>query len=66
MIILKIAKGGAGNFGDEMVKHAPDMVETIDSTTQGASVFLDPTGAEVGDKVVGPTGGEELRMRISI
>lgn len=41
---------------DEMVKHAPDMTETIDSATQGASLFLDPTGSEVGDKVVGEEG----------
>jgi aliphatic nitrilase len=39
-----------------MVKHAPDMAETIDSATQGASLFLDPTGTEVGDKVVGEEG----------
>lgn len=39
-----------------MVKHAPSMEETIDGATQGASLFLDPTGAEVGDKVVGEEG----------
>ena len=39
-----------------MVKHAPDMAETIDGATQGASLFHDPTGAEVGDKVAGEEG----------
>ena len=39
-----------------MVKHAPEMTETLDSVTQGASLFLDPTGSEVGDKVVGEEG----------
>ena len=41
---------------DEMVKHAPSMEETLDSVTQGASLFLDPTGSEVGEKVVGEEG----------
>jgi aliphatic nitrilase len=39
-----------------MINHAPEMAETIDSVTQGASLFLDPTGSEVGDKVVGEEG----------
>lgn len=49
-------KGIADQYEDEMVKHAPEMAETIDSATQGASLFLDPTGSEVGDKVVGEEG----------
>ena len=48
--------GEADKCEDEMVKHAPDMAETIDGATQGASLFLDPTGSEVGDKVVGEEG----------
>jgi nitrilase len=48
--------GKADKYKDEMVKHAPDMAETIDGATQGASLFLDPTGSEVGDKVVGEEG----------
>ena len=39
-----------------MINHAPDMAETLDSVTQGASLFLDPTGTEVGEKVVGEEG----------
>lgn len=41
---------------DEMVKHAPSMEETIDSVTQGASLFLDPTGAQVGEEIQGQEG----------
>ena len=41
---------------DEMIKHAPSMEETLDSLTQGASLFLDPTGAQVGDEIQGQEG----------
>ena len=34
----------------------PAAAETIDSATQGASLFLDPTGAQVGDQVQGEEG----------
>ena len=39
-----------------MVKHAPEAAETIDSVTQGASLFLDPTGTQVGEQVQGEEG----------
>ena len=39
-----------------MVKHAPEAAETIDSATQGASLFLDPTGSQVGEQVQGEEG----------
>lgn len=39
-----------------MVKHAPGAAETIDSATQGASLFLDPTGSQVGEQVQGEEG----------
>ena len=39
-----------------MVKHAPSAAETIDSVTQGASLFLDPTGSQIGDQVQGEEG----------
>ena len=41
---------------DAMVKHAPSAAETIDSVTQGASLFLDPTGSQVGEQVQGEEG----------
>jgi nitrilase len=41
---------------DELVKHAPSSAETLDSLTQGASLFLDPTGTQVGEQVVGEEG----------
>ena len=41
---------------DEMVKHSPSMAGTLDSVTQGASLFLDPTGAQVGEHVQGEEG----------
>ena len=41
---------------DELVKHEPLAAETLDSVTQGASLFLDPTGAQVGDEVVAEEG----------
>ena len=41
---------------DEMVKHAPSMEETLDSVTQGASLFLDPAGAQVGEEIQGQEG----------
>lgn len=34
----------------------PSAAETIDSLTQGASLFLDPTGAQIGDQVQGEEG----------
>jgi aliphatic nitrilase len=39
-----------------MVKHAPSMEKTLDSNTQGASLFLDPTGAQVGEYIQGEEG----------
>lgn len=39
-----------------MVKHAPSTAETIDSVTQGASLFIDPTGSQVGEQVQGKEG----------
>ncbi|KAI5363717.1 putative carbon-nitrogen hydrolase, nitrilase/Cyanide hydratase [Septoria linicola] len=42
---------------DEIVKHAgPAAGETLDSLTQGASLFLGPTGAQVGEQVQGEEG----------
>lgn len=38
------------------MKNTPDAAETLDSVTQGASLFLDPTGAQVGDQVKGEEG----------
>ncbi|KAK5135766.1 hypothetical protein LTR08_004752 [Meristemomyces frigidus] len=44
------------NMRDALVRHAPSAAETLDSVTQGASLFLDPTGAQVGEEVVGEEG----------
>lgn len=41
---------------DAIVKHTPSAAETLDNVTQGASLFLDPTGAQVGDQVQGEEG----------
>ncbi|KAK1821488.1 hypothetical protein LTR12_004049 [Friedmanniomyces endolithicus] len=41
---------------DELIKHAPEAAATLDGITQGASLFLDPTGAQVGEEVVGEEG----------
>lgn len=41
---------------DEMIEHSPSIAETLDSLTQGASLFLDPTGAQVGESIVGEEG----------
>ena len=41
---------------DEIVNHIPTAAQTLDSVTQGASLFLDPTGAQVGEQVVGEEG----------
>ncbi|KAK3672197.1 hypothetical protein LTR78_007950 [Recurvomyces mirabilis] len=41
---------------DELISAIPSAAETLDSVTQGASLFLDPTGAQVGDQVVGEEG----------
>lgn len=38
------------------MKHTPSSAETLDSLTQGASCFLDPTGAQVGEQVRGEEG----------
>ena len=38
------------------MKHDPSAAETLDSVTQGASLFLDPTGAQVGEQVQGEEG----------
>ncbi|KAK4574076.1 hypothetical protein LTR86_001837 [Recurvomyces mirabilis] len=40
----------------EIISAIPSAAETLDSVTQGASLFLDPTGAQVGDQVVGEEG----------
>ena len=39
-----------------IVDHAPSSAETLDSLKQGASLFLDPTGAQVGEQVQGEEG----------
>ena len=41
---------------DVIVKHAPSSAETLDTITQGASLFIDPTGAQIGEQVVGEEG----------
>ena len=41
---------------DAIVKHSPSSAETLDSLTQGASLFLDPTGAQVGEQIQGEEG----------
>ena len=41
---------------DEIVKFTPSAAETLDSLTQDASLFLDPTGAQVGEQVQGEEG----------
>ncbi|EME42573.1 hypothetical protein DOTSEDRAFT_155462 [Dothistroma septosporum NZE10] len=41
---------------DAIVKATPSAAETLDSLTQGASLFLDPTGAQVGEMVQGEEG----------
>lgn len=38
------------------MKHAPSSAATLDSLTQGASIFLDPTGAQVGEQIQGEEG----------
>ena len=38
------------------MKHTPSAAETLDSLTQGASLFLDPSGAQVGEEVQGEEG----------
>lgn len=39
-----------------IIDHAPSSAETLDSLKQGASLFLDPTGAQVGEQVQGEEG----------
>lgn len=41
---------------DALVKHTPSAAETLDSVTQGASMFLDPTGSQIGEQVQGEEG----------
>lgn len=41
---------------DMIVKHAPSSAQTLDGTKQGASLFLDPTGAQVGEYIQGEEG----------
>ncbi|KAI9709108.1 MAG: hypothetical protein M1820_003554 [Bogoriella megaspora] len=41
---------------DTLVKHDPNVAETLDNVTQGASLFLDPTGTQVGEQVQGEEG----------
>ncbi|KAF2105047.1 carbon-nitrogen hydrolase [Rhizodiscina lignyota] len=41
---------------DMIVKHAPSSAETLDNVTQGASLFLDPTGSQVGEQIQGQEG----------
>ncbi|KXL47801.1 MAG: hypothetical protein FE78DRAFT_105657 [Acidomyces sp. 'richmondensis'] len=39
-----------------LVKHSPSSAETLDNVTQGASLFLDPTGSQIGEQVQGEEG----------
>ena len=39
-----------------IVKHAPSSAQTLDGIKQGASLFLDPTGAQVGEYIQGEEG----------
>ncbi|KAF7190937.1 Nitrilase [Pseudocercospora fuligena] len=41
---------------DTIIKHSPSSAETLDSLTQGASLFLDPTGAQIGEHIQGEEG----------
>ncbi|KAF2174050.1 hypothetical protein M409DRAFT_62217 [Zasmidium cellare ATCC 36951] len=41
---------------DALTKTHPSALSTLQSLTQGASMFLDPTGAQVGDMVQGEEG----------
>lgn len=41
---------------DAIVEAVPSAAETLDSQSQGASLFLDPTGSQVGDQVQGEEG----------
>ena len=41
---------------DTIVKHVPSSAETLDNVSQSASLFLDPTGAQLGDMVQGEEG----------
>ncbi|KAF2487362.1 carbon-nitrogen hydrolase [Neohortaea acidophila] len=43
-------------FRDEILAAIPSAEETLDSLTQGASLFIDPTGTQVGESVVGEEG----------
>ncbi|KXT13039.1 hypothetical protein AC579_3471 [Pseudocercospora musae] len=41
---------------DTIVKHSHSAAEILDSLTQGASLFLDPTGAQIGEHIQGEEG----------
>lgn len=41
---------------DALIDAHPEAAETLDSATQGASLFLDPTGTQVGHQVKGEEG----------
>ena len=43
-------------YKDAIVAHAPTSAETLDSLQQGASLFLDPTGAQIGEQIQGKEG----------
>ena len=43
-------------MADAIVNEHPAAAKTLDTATQGASLFLDPTGAQVGDQVQGEEG----------
>ena len=41
---------------DAIVDRHPSAAKTLDSASQGASLFLDPTGAQIGDQVQAEEG----------
>ncbi|EME81103.1 uncharacterized protein MYCFIDRAFT_28493 [Pseudocercospora fijiensis CIRAD86] len=41
---------------DTIIKHSPSAAETLESLTQGASMFLDPSGAQIGEHIQGEEG----------
>ncbi|KAL2357861.1 aliphatic nitrilase [Cryomyces antarcticus] len=41
---------------DFLVEHDPLCADTLDAAQQGVSLFLDPTGAQIGDQVCGQEG----------
>lgn len=50
---------------ETLLKTHPSAAETLQSLTQGASMFLDPTGAQVGDMVQGEEGIAYAEMDLS-